>query len=204
MTSYVGFEQSGDGGTHDRTIPYPYFDSHRMTRTASIIRHYCIGGNIACLPPGCAPHSPMRTASCVPVHIVSGHRAQPHRVTTPSGRAGPPSTRLRRQHRPQRPELTRWLPPGHLGTLPIDPDMSNQLTAAGIDARDGRHAALVNLAAALPPPVLASLLGVSYQHRHRLEPPRPTRLVRLPRGTPRGTMRHSAVAHHRCAFRQRR
>jgi hypothetical protein len=29
-----------------------------------------------------------------------------------------------------------------------------------IDARQGRHAALLNLAAALPPPVLASLLGV--------------------------------------------
>jgi hypothetical protein len=23
MTSYVGYEQSGDGGTHHRTIPYP-------------------------------------------------------------------------------------------------------------------------------------------------------------------------------------
>jgi hypothetical protein len=39
--------------------------------------------------------------------------------------------------------------------------MSDQLKAAGVDARDGRHAALVDLAAALPPPVLASLLGVS-------------------------------------------
>jgi len=26
MTSYVGYEQSGDGGTHHRVIPYPYFD----------------------------------------------------------------------------------------------------------------------------------------------------------------------------------
>lgn len=25
MTSYVGYEQSGDGGTHHRVIPYPYF-----------------------------------------------------------------------------------------------------------------------------------------------------------------------------------
>jgi len=38
--------------------------------------------------------------------------------------------------------------------------MSEQLTAAGIDARHGRHAALVDLAAALPPAVLAALLGV--------------------------------------------
>jgi hypothetical protein len=25
MNSYVGYEQSADGGTHHRTIPYPYF-----------------------------------------------------------------------------------------------------------------------------------------------------------------------------------
>jgi hypothetical protein len=25
MSSYVGYEQSGDGGTHHRVIPYPYF-----------------------------------------------------------------------------------------------------------------------------------------------------------------------------------
>jgi hypothetical protein len=31
MTSYVGYEQSGDGGTHHRTIPYPCFGSYRMT-----------------------------------------------------------------------------------------------------------------------------------------------------------------------------
>ena len=28
MTSYYGFEQSGDGGTHYRQIPYPYFGSY--------------------------------------------------------------------------------------------------------------------------------------------------------------------------------
>lgn len=28
MTSYVGFEQSGDGGTHHRVIPYPYFGGY--------------------------------------------------------------------------------------------------------------------------------------------------------------------------------
>jgi hypothetical protein len=59
------------------------------------------------------------------------------------------------------PELTRWLLPGHLGTLPVNPaHMSDLLTAAGIDAQHGRHGALVDLAAALPPPVVASLLGV--------------------------------------------
>jgi hypothetical protein len=25
MRAYVGYEQSGDGGTHHRVIPYPYF-----------------------------------------------------------------------------------------------------------------------------------------------------------------------------------
>ena len=28
MTSYVGYEQSGDGGTHHRVIPWPYFDNY--------------------------------------------------------------------------------------------------------------------------------------------------------------------------------
>ena len=31
MTSYVGYEQSGDGGTHHRVIPYPYFGSYQMS-----------------------------------------------------------------------------------------------------------------------------------------------------------------------------
>jgi hypothetical protein len=31
MTSYVGFEQAGDGGTRHRTIPYPYFGNYRMS-----------------------------------------------------------------------------------------------------------------------------------------------------------------------------
>jgi hypothetical protein len=30
MTNYVGYEQSGDGGTHHRTIPYPYFGGYQM------------------------------------------------------------------------------------------------------------------------------------------------------------------------------
>jgi hypothetical protein len=30
MTSYMGFEQSGDGGTHHRTIPYTYFATYFM------------------------------------------------------------------------------------------------------------------------------------------------------------------------------
>jgi hypothetical protein len=28
QTSYLGYEQSGDGGTHHRAIPYPYFGDH--------------------------------------------------------------------------------------------------------------------------------------------------------------------------------
>lgn len=31
MTRYVGYEQSGDGGTHHRTIPYPYYGDHPMS-----------------------------------------------------------------------------------------------------------------------------------------------------------------------------
>jgi hypothetical protein len=30
-TQYVGYEQSGDGGTHHRTIPYPYFNGYPMS-----------------------------------------------------------------------------------------------------------------------------------------------------------------------------
>jgi hypothetical protein len=31
QTSYVGYEQSGDGGTHHRTIPFPYFGTYQMS-----------------------------------------------------------------------------------------------------------------------------------------------------------------------------
>lgn len=31
MTSYFGYEQSGDGGTHYRRVPYPYFGTYPMT-----------------------------------------------------------------------------------------------------------------------------------------------------------------------------
>jgi hypothetical protein len=31
MTSYLGYEQSGDGGTHHRVIPYPYFGGYQMS-----------------------------------------------------------------------------------------------------------------------------------------------------------------------------
>jgi hypothetical protein len=31
MSSYRGYEQSGDGGTHYRTIPFPYFGTYTMT-----------------------------------------------------------------------------------------------------------------------------------------------------------------------------
>src|SRR5262249_36641120 len=30
-TAYYGYEQSGDGGTHYRQIPYPYFDGYPMS-----------------------------------------------------------------------------------------------------------------------------------------------------------------------------
>jgi hypothetical protein len=54
------------------------------------------------------------------------------------------------------PELTRWLVPGQGVALPIHPAHMSAL----LDARHGRHAALVDLAAALPPAVFATLLGV--------------------------------------------
>lgn len=31
MTKYLGYEQSGDGGTHHRAIPYPYYGTYPMT-----------------------------------------------------------------------------------------------------------------------------------------------------------------------------
>jgi hypothetical protein len=31
MTAYVGYEQSGDGGTHHRVLPYPYLSSYPMS-----------------------------------------------------------------------------------------------------------------------------------------------------------------------------
>jgi hypothetical protein len=31
MSGYVGYEQSGDGGTHHRVIPYPYFGGYQMS-----------------------------------------------------------------------------------------------------------------------------------------------------------------------------
>jgi hypothetical protein len=31
MSSYLGYEQSGDGGTHHRVIPFPYFDGYLLS-----------------------------------------------------------------------------------------------------------------------------------------------------------------------------
>jgi hypothetical protein len=31
MASYVGYEQSREGGTHHRVIPYPYFGGYQMS-----------------------------------------------------------------------------------------------------------------------------------------------------------------------------
>jgi hypothetical protein len=30
MSAYLGYEQSGDGGTHHRVIPYPYYGDYPM------------------------------------------------------------------------------------------------------------------------------------------------------------------------------
>ena len=31
MSSYIGYEQSGDGGTNHRVVPYPYFGGYLMS-----------------------------------------------------------------------------------------------------------------------------------------------------------------------------
>jgi hypothetical protein len=31
MSSYIGYEQSGDGGTHHRVIPYPSFGGYELS-----------------------------------------------------------------------------------------------------------------------------------------------------------------------------
>jgi len=31
MTAYLGYEQSGDGGTHHRVLPYPYYGGYPMS-----------------------------------------------------------------------------------------------------------------------------------------------------------------------------
>ena len=37
-TAYLGYEETGDGGTHHRTIPYPYFGTYPMSAYAPINR----------------------------------------------------------------------------------------------------------------------------------------------------------------------
>src|SRR5205814_9133578 len=59
------------------------------------------------------------------------------------------------------PEATPWLFPGKLRVAPIHPaHMCKLLAQHGVDAGEGRHAALVDLAADLPAPVLAALPGI--------------------------------------------
>jgi hypothetical protein len=38
MSRYLGYEQAGDGGTHHRVIPYPYFGSYPMSPYRYVIR----------------------------------------------------------------------------------------------------------------------------------------------------------------------
>ncbi|MGH8932724.1 MAG: hypothetical protein ACRDZO_19400 [Egibacteraceae bacterium] len=59
-------------------------------------------------------------------------------------------------------EPSRWLFPGHLPGRPLTPArLGARLGKLGIDARAGRHAALIHLAAQLPATVLAKLLHIS-------------------------------------------
>jgi hypothetical protein len=60
------------------------------------------------------------------------------------------------------PTATPWLFPGHLPGRPITPaQLGNRLAVFGIDARAARRAALLQLAAELPAPVLAGTLGIT-------------------------------------------
>jgi hypothetical protein len=60
------------------------------------------------------------------------------------------------------PATTPWLFPGHLPGRPITPSrLGARLGPLGIDARAGRRAALIQLAAELPAPVLADTLGIT-------------------------------------------
>jgi hypothetical protein len=60
------------------------------------------------------------------------------------------------------PATTRWLFPGHLPGRPITPArLGARLAVFGIDARAARRAALLQLAAELPAPVLAGSLGIT-------------------------------------------
>ena len=57
---------------------------------------------------------------------------------------------------------TRWLFPGHLPGRPITASrLGARLGPLGIDARAARRAALIQLAAQLPAPVLADSLGIT-------------------------------------------
>ncbi len=60
------------------------------------------------------------------------------------------------------PTTSPWLFPGHLPGRPITPArLGARLAVFGIDARAGRRAALLQLAAELPAPVLAGTLGIT-------------------------------------------
>jgi len=60
------------------------------------------------------------------------------------------------------PQSSRWLFPGHLPGRPLTPArLGARLGKLGIDARVGRRAALIHLAAELPAAVLADLLNLS-------------------------------------------
>jgi hypothetical protein len=116
------------------------------------------------------------------------HRQQPHRATTPRRAPRPPPTPTRRQHRPQRARThplattrTRRRPPDpsrpHVRTTdrrrhrrPPRPPRRPGRPRRSTTARSPRHPA-----------------RRPHHHSHSLEPPRPTRLVRLSRRTAQRT-----------------
>jgi hypothetical protein len=63
---------------------------------------------------------------------------------------------------------TPWLFPGYHPGKHLDPQsIMMRLRRLGINLLSGRNSAIQNLVAEVPPPLVAELLGYSYQVAHR-------------------------------------
>jgi hypothetical protein len=87
-----------------------------------------------------------------------------------------PSAGMVRHHLTNRPDLrttggavdTPWLFPGYRAGKHLDPQsIMFRLRKLGINLLGARNSAIQNLAAEVPPPLVAELLGYSYQVAHR-------------------------------------
>jgi hypothetical protein len=67
MTSYMGYEQSGDGGTHHRVIPYPYFGGYPMGPIDGACHSRLgIDSPANCQPAQSRTYEPPRAVQCEP------------------------------------------------------------------------------------------------------------------------------------------